>query len=159
MPFIMETCISWIYIGMVVKVSVSLPGLHASFRMNRPRYSVHKYGHRKNPINSRRKHLSLPPILCWSTSVISEWHSKRKRSELITNSAKKHFHASLRKDTTVFRLWQSRNIPIMEVSGIMYPVSSPLLPVSELPTNWKHWLMLPMRWELLWLWTSFIHMP
>ena len=36
------------------------------------------------------------------------------------------------RDIIVFRLWQSRNIRIMEVSAIMFPVSLRLLPVSVL---------------------------
>lgn len=41
-----------------------LRGLHVWYRMNRPKYSVHKSGLRRTPINSRRKHLSPTRIRC-----------------------------------------------------------------------------------------------
>ena len=46
------------------KANVFLRGLHVWYRMNRPKYSVHKSGLRSTPINSRRKHLSPTRIRC-----------------------------------------------------------------------------------------------
>ena len=45
------------------------------------------------------------------------------------------FHVSPKKATTAYRLWLSRNIPIMVASDTMFPVSLPLLPVLVLRKN------------------------